>query len=276
MMMNAAPTAIAPAPLVPGEVVLVRHPHHADVELTRLSLPPAKRYVEMRDTPVVIRIDAGSGMSQCRGALRHYTPGDLHVCRAWTTCAFVAGAGGLDLTVLAARPADGSLLPDAPRTAHLAAEMKEAIDAWDAGDDVRRDEALDHFRAALADPRGQWNEPSPPIEPGTMRRARAHLEDHLSTPVPLDELAEVSGLSKFHLARSFRAYHGVPPHLFWIHHRIARARSKLAAGEPSASVAAELGFADPSHFGRRFRQVVGISPAAYARASDSPARGRLP
>ena len=48
----------------------------------------------------------------------------------------------------------------------------------------------------------------------------------------LAELAAVAGLSRFELARTFRAQVGLPPHAFQLDLRVARARALLAAGEP--------------------------------------------
>ncbi|HEX8829883.1 MAG TPA: AraC family transcriptional regulator, partial [Longimicrobium sp.] len=43
-------------------------------------------------------------------------------------------------------------------------------------------------------------------------RARAYLDEHWVRNVPLDELASVAGVSKFHLARRFTEAVGLPPH----------------------------------------------------------------
>jgi AraC-like DNA-binding protein len=48
--------------------------------------------------------------------------------------------------------------------------------------------------------------------------------------------------------------------------RIGLAQRALRAGLPSADVAANHGFVDQSHFSRHFKQLVGVTPVAYARA----------
>jgi AraC-like DNA-binding protein len=104
-----------------------------------------------------------------------------------------------------------------------------------------------------------------------VRRARDFLCDHLDDPVTLDDLVTASGAgSRFHLVRSFTAHLGMPPHLYQIHQRVTRARALLAAGLRPAEVAANLGFADQSHFTRHFRRISGITPGAYARAVAAP------
>jgi AraC-like DNA-binding protein len=103
-------------------------------------------------------------------------------------------------------------------------------------------------------------------EHAAVRRARAHLEERWAERVTLAELAAVAGLSRFELARTFRAQVGLPPHAFQLDLRIARARGLLAAGDPPAGVAAACGFSDQAHLTRLFKAAVGVPPGAYARS----------
>jgi AraC-like DNA-binding protein len=103
-----------------------------------------------------------------------------------------------------------------------------------------------------------------------VRRAQAFIHEHVTDPIRLDQLAEASGgVSRFHLLRAFTAEIGLPPHAYQIQVRMSAARTLLAAGLPTVYVAAELGFADQSHFTRHFHRLVGVTPAAYARATGS-------
>ena len=102
-------------------------------------------------------------------------------------------------------------------------------------------------------------------EHAAVRRARAYLEERWAAPVTLAALAAHAGLSRYELARTFRAQVGLPPHAFQLDLRIARARSLLAAGEPPAAVAAACGFCDQAHLTRVFKRAVGVTPARYAR-----------
>lgn len=113
--------------------------------------------------------------------------------------------------------------------------------------------------------------PGPPAprtrpEHAAVRRARRYLDERWAVRVPLAELAAHAGLSRFELARTFRAQVGLPPHAYQLDRRIARARALLAAGEPVAWVALSCGFADQPHFTRGFKRAVGVTPGAYARS----------
>ncbi len=97
----------------------------------------------------------------------------------------------------------------------------------------------------------------------SLSQARDYICEHHSRSVALNELAAVSGLSRFHLVRAFAKEFGVPPHAYQIRVQVAKARMLLAARVPAAEVAAETGFADQSHLARHFKQIYGVTPGRY-------------
>jgi AraC-like DNA-binding protein len=62
----------------------------------------------------------------------------------------------------------------------------------------------------------------------------------------------------------------VPPHVYLNAVRLANARQLLLTGVPLATVAATTGFADQSHFTRRFKGATGLSPGAWLRQMRRP------
>jgi len=95
-------------------------------------------------------------------------------------------------------------------------------------------------------------------------RIQEYLRANLRRNVALNELAELTGLSKAYLIRSFRRTVGIPPYEWLLQLRIEEARQRLQNGSRICDVAIELGFADQSHFHRRFKRLTGMTPSLYA------------
>jgi len=113
--------------------------------------------------------------------------------------------------------------------------------------------------------------PYPPkegYEPRAIRQAREFLEESYSENISLDALAELVGLSPYHLLRTFRRTFGLPPHAYQNQLRVTHARNLLQAGWNIPQVAVELGFVDQSHFTRQFKRVVGVTPGQYIKRNN--------
>jgi AraC-like DNA-binding protein len=100
-----------------------------------------------------------------------------------------------------------------------------------------------------------------------LRRARDFLRESLADDVTTADLADLAGMSRFHLCRAFARTYGLPPHAYQLQLRLAEAKRQLAAGQPPAEVAAAIGFADQSHLTKRFKGAFGITPGQFAAAS---------
>ena len=99
-----------------------------------------------------------------------------------------------------------------------------------------------------------------------VRRATDYVMEHLSEPVRLDALADLTGLSPSHFARAFKAATGLSPHQWQLNARIAKAQELLLSRSmPHAQIALEVGFAEQSHLCRVFKNMIGVSPAAWLR-----------
>jgi AraC-like DNA-binding protein len=83
-------------------------------------------------------------------------------------------------------------------------------------------------------------------------------------PMTLDDLAETAGLSPFHFARIFRSVAGVPPVEFQTALRFERARSLLLTSPASVTeICYEVGYGSLGTFSRRFKELVGVTPATF-------------
>jgi AraC-like DNA-binding protein len=98
--------------------------------------------------------------------------------------------------------------------------------------------------------------------PDAVRLARAYL-DGPRDDVSSATLETLTGLSRFELARQFRACLGTSPHRYATMRRLERAKRLIAKDASLADAAAASGFADQSHMTRQFKQAYGISPGHW-------------
>ncbi|MGE0554328.1 MAG: helix-turn-helix domain-containing protein [Gemmatimonadales bacterium] len=105
------------------------------------------------------------------------------------------------------------------------------------------------------------------VEHTAVGEVRRYLEAHYRTRIRLATLAQLTGLSTFHLIRVFREATGVPPYAYLEQIRVNRAAALLRSGCPVSSVAFQTGFADQSHLTRFFKRFVGVTPGRYQRSA---------
>lgn len=154
------------------------------------------------------------------------------------------------------------------RDAVMGQALATAIDAAGQAQESLRAETL--TRDVLIDLLQRYGERrvsdvAKPAGAARMARIRDYLCSHFDQDITVDTLAREAGLSRVHLTRAFTQQCGVPPHIYLNGVRIQHARSAMLAGQSLAEVAAACGFADQSHFGRRFKGSVGLSPGAWLR-----------
>jgi AraC-like DNA-binding protein len=89
--------------------------------------------------------------------------------------------------------------------------------------------------------------------------------------IAVGELEAASGLSRWQLARQFRAAFGVSPHRYQLLRRLDRARGLVVAGHGLAEAALASGFADQAHLTRAFRAAFGLSPGRWRALLGGPA-----
>jgi len=108
-----------------------------------------------------------------------------------------------------------------------------------------------------------------PTRPATRHDTRslapvlAHIAAHLAEPLPLDDLAAITGLSVWRFATVFRERVGMAPHRYVSLQRVRHAQALLRQGASLASAASEAGFCDQSHLSRRFKRLCGMTPGQY-------------
>lgn len=106
----------------------------------------------------------------------------------------------------------------------------------------------------------------PALSPAELGRLAEYIDGNLDGRIGLAELAGIVNVSRFHFARLFKQSTGMTAISYVEQCRIHRAQTLiLETCLPLSEIALMAGFADQSHFTRRFHRQVGCTPAAFAR-----------
>ncbi|WP_198148336.1 helix-turn-helix transcriptional regulator [Elstera litoralis] len=195
---------------------------------------------------------SGRGMVEAGpGQVITVNPGEVHDGRP-------IGDGGRFWTMLYLTPAamaraaaeiDPSLSGDIEFTEPVLPHAAPATGLFTAnGDALFQEERLLLLLAGLLRRKPEVAEAVPP----GLRHARALIDSDPGAPLHLSDLAEVAGLSRFQIVRSFMRLTGLTPHAYLVQRRLQYARRLMDEALPLAEVAVAAGFADQSHFTRLF------------------------
>lgn len=226
--------------------------------------------------------ESGAELFEARGArhvstqlsLRFFNPGEVHTGAPppgghWTYRCLYPSASLIEELARELGPAGGGttwfpemITPD-PNLAHALlwtfaslAGLGTGLDATTRFANVLGDILVRHAGNGLRPARVERDSK-------TIRRAQAFIADHASRTFGLKELSAAVGLSRFHLARAFKAQVGLSPFAYQAQIRVERAKSLLRQGAAVQATATACGFYDRSHLSRVFRSFVGVAPRAY-------------
>ena len=115
-------------------------------------------------------------------------------------------------------------------------------------------------------------------DPALLRRllrARDRMDAASHEEWPVRRLADVSGVSEAHFARSFKDAFGVPPHRYLLTRRIEKATALLRDTDLAITdIAFQTGWSSLGTFGRIFRDITGKAPGEF-RTADQAAHHQL-
>ncbi|MBI2768646.1 MAG: AraC family transcriptional regulator [Burkholderiales bacterium] len=95
--------------------------------------------------------------------------------------------------------------------------------------------------------------------------AIAAIHSRFEDVLDLETLARGVGMSRTRFVELFGRLVGTSPHNYLVNYRIGMAQQMLATRLPVKTVAARVGYGTTSAFVRKFKQVVGVSPGAWAK-----------
>jgi len=101
-----------------------------------------------------------------------------------------------------------------------------------------------------------------------IRKAAASMRSETGRGTALESFAREAGLSRAHFFRLFEASVGVPPKVYLNVVRMEKAVDAVLNQSASVSdISSQLGFAEPAHFTRFFRNHSGVSPREFRSVS---------
>ncbi len=105
----------------------------------------------------------------------------------------------------------------------------------------------------------------------------AIVRERLAQPLTVPKLADEVGLTQSYLARRFRQRSGLTIPRYLLLQRVEHARFLLASTDmPVHRVGQRVGMADPQHFNKQFRRLVGVSPSRFRSSSHAAKIGVFP
>ena len=241
-----------------------------------------QRYARHRHECLAIGVfEEGVGGTEYRGSLSYIAPGQVVAMNPDEAHTGFAADGAMTYRMFYLTDAAASLIsPGRPArfrevcisNTHWAGQLFMLHKQLERGEDVlagevRGLEILSGFFRTF----GGAGEPAQAgPEPRAVGRIKEYIRAQHARNVSIEELVAVSGLSRAYLIRAFRRSVGMPPHTWLLQLRVDRACQMLAEGRAIADVALETGFADQSHLTRRFRSIIGLTPAQFAARRSRP------
>lgn len=103
-----------------------------------------------------------------------------------------------------------------------------------------------------------------------INKSEDYIEQHLSEPISLSDLARNSNFSEFHFHRIFKKYSKETSKNFITRFKLERAAIFISINHsiPITEVAFNYGYNDVSSFSRAFKQYFGSNPSSYRKKQE--------
>lgn len=96
-----------------------------------------------------------------------------------------------------------------------------------------------------------------------IEKTKAYIQEHISEPIMITDLAEQSGYSMYHFCHVFVNVMGISIGAYIKKVRLEMAADNILDGESVTEVAGKYDFVTPSGFAKAFRKQYGMSPTEY-------------
>lgn len=249
---------------------------HRNTVLTRFHSPP-----NWHDNIEILYCIGGEGYIRCGPETFAFSHGDMFVvnadmphciCSDHTVeyhCLIVDNAfctsNGLPVGELYFR--------SSIRDGRVTALFEGVADAFDRYDKTRLCAAADiryEVLGLLRELCSSYTVPRPkgadPAANAHVKKAMEYIRKNISRVITLDDVAGYVGISKYHLAREFKAFTNQTMIQTVNLVRCTQARGLIERGVSISVAAAACGFENLSYFSRTFKKVFGILPSAVCKA----------
>lgn len=95
---------------------------------------------------------------------------------------------------------------------------------------------------------------------------KKYINKNFHKKINLDVLSQSLYLSKFHLIRIFKKYHGITPRQYIINKRTEKAKIYLRSGKSVSETCYAIGFESIHSFSNLFKSKTGMPPSKYRKA----------
>jgi AraC-like DNA-binding protein len=103
---------------------------------------------------------------------------------------------------------------------------------------------------------------------GFVEEAYRLLAENLSEKLQIESVAKKLRVPYHEFRKTFKAATGTAPGTYRIQRKLDHACYELLNGKSVQQTAAELGYVDPFHFSRQFKQHIGLSPLRFRQMYD--------
>lgn len=102
-----------------------------------------------------------------------------------------------------------------------------------------------------------------------INKALSFIQTHYHEPITLDEIAAVSGFSRYYFIKQFQHQLNMTPVQYLTKIRIQKAAELLRSTSSSVTdIAAQVGYANANYFNKVFRKAVGESAGTFRNSKD--------
>ena len=99
-----------------------------------------------------------------------------------------------------------------------------------------------------------------------LQKAVDFIDDNISKPIKVSELAKIAHLSQGHFSRLFKTYYDNSPSDFILQRKLDLAKQLLITSEmPISGISERLGFYDLFHFSKTFKHYIKMPPSKYRK-----------